>query len=196
MITIEPATLHRADDGRLSELAGTLAGQRLVGARYVTPAGTGWSNYSDIEGVHDVGMGVELVTETGLGLELSWATPGRKEGLSLTLGREEERISSDLVDLVDVSGHQDWLGIIGSFVEMVAVSFCIHSDDLSVRPWSVRVGLSNGSSVTVALGETEGNFIRYLPDNIVVILNEAAARGYEIADGLQPAWGEVVPHAE
>ena len=196
MLTIEPATLHEVVDSRLGELAATLAGERLIGARYVTPSGASWANYSDLEGVHDVDLGVELLTESGFILELSWATPGREEGLSLALGRDEDRALSDLVDVVDVSGHQDWSRILGGLVGAIAVSFCVHSDGSSIRPWSCRVGLSNGSSVTVALGETDGNFIRYLPDNLVVIFEADTARAYEIADGLQSAWGVIVPHGE
>jgi hypothetical protein len=196
MLTIEPATLHQVDDSRLVGLAATLAGERLVCVRYATPSGASWVNYSDLEGVHEVDMGVELVTESGLVLELSWATPGREEGLALALGHGENRAPSDLVDLVDVSAIPDWSGLLGDLVEEVAVSFYVHNEGSSVRPWSFRIGVSNGSSVTVALGETSDHLIRYLPDNLVVIFEEATARNYEVADSLQSAWGEIVLHAE
>lgn len=196
MLTIEPATLHEVDDSRLGELAAALTGERLIGARYVTPSGVNWVNYSDLEGVHDVDLRVELITESGFTLELSWATPGREEGLSLALGRDEEQALSELVDVVDVSSHQDWSRVLGGLVGVVAVSFCVHGDGSSIRPWAFRVGLSNGSSVTVALGETDGNLIRYLPDNLVVIFEADTAKRYEITDGLQSAWGSIVPHSE
>jgi hypothetical protein len=196
MVTIEPATLHQVDDRRLVGLATKLTGERLMCARYATLSGTRWINYSDLEEVHEVDMGVELVTESGLVLDLSWATPGREEGLALALGHRENRASSDVVDLVDVSAIQDWSSILGNFVEEVAVSFYVHDEGSSVRPWSFRVGVSNGSSVTVALGETSGHLIRYLPDNLVVIFKEATARNYEVADSLQSAWGEIVFRGE
>lgn len=196
MVAIEPATLHQVDDSRLVGLATTLAGERLVCVRYATPSGASWVNYSDLEGVREVDMAVELVTESGLVLELSWATPGREEGLALALGHGENRAPSDLVDLVDVSAIPDWSGILGEFVEEVAVSFYVHNEGSSVRPWSFRIGVSNGSSVTVALGETSDHLIRYLPDNLVVIFEEATARNYEVADSLQSAWGETVLHVE
>ncbi|WP_155247699.1 hypothetical protein [Salinispora arenicola] len=196
MVTIKPATLHQVDDNRLVGLAATLAGERLMCVRYASPSGSSWVNYSDLEGVHEVDMGVELATESGLVLELSWATPGREEGLALALGRGENRASSDLIDYEDVGGVQDWSSVLGYFVEEVAVAFYVHDEGSSVRPWSFRIGVSNGSSVTVALGETSDHSIRYLPDNLVVIFEEATARNYEVSDGLQSAWGATVIYAE
>ncbi|MEU8049521.1 hypothetical protein [Micromonospora haikouensis] len=177
-------------------MAATLAGERLLCARYATPSGSSWVNYSDLEGVHEVDMGVELATESGLALQLSWATPGREEGLALALGHGENRTPSDLVDLVDVSAVQDWSNVLGYFVEEVAVSFYVHDEGSSVRPWSFRIGVSNGLSVTVALGETSDHSIRYLPDGLVVIFEESTARNYEVSDSLQSAWGETVFRAE
>lgn len=85
---------------------------------------------------------------------------------------------------------------LGYFVEEVAVAFYVHDEGSSVRPWSFRIGVSNGSSVTVALGETSDHSIRYLPDNLVVIFEEATVRNYEVSDILQSAWGETVFYAE
>jgi len=192
MISIAPSTLHGTDDSRLENLVATLAGERLVGVRYVPLSGASWANYSDLDGVHEVDMAVELVTGSGLSVRVSWATPGREEGLWLTLGPEGERTSGDPVDVDDVSGHHDWSAILGSLVETVAVAFLRHGYDSSVRPWSFRIGFSGGSSVTVALGETASHRIHYMPTTLVVIFDEATARTYEVVDALQPAWGENV----
>ena len=59
------------------------AGQSSLCQKGQVNAMIAWQNYSDVEGVHEADMGVELVTESGLVLELSWATPGREEGLAL-----------------------------------------------------------------------------------------------------------------
>lgn len=189
---IEPETLHQIDDPRLNELAAALVGERLSSVRYVAPAGAGWENYSDLEHVHEVEMGVELLMDSGLLLELSWSTPGLKEGLSLTLGPVGQHAANELVSVIDVSDHVAWSGVVGHLVEAVAVSFRSHSDDSSTRPWSFRVGTSGGPGVTVALGEVRERALHYMPDNIVVIFDETRARAYQIPGSFQPAWGEVV----
>ena len=192
MIKIEPATLHRSDDPRLSAISAALVGERLVAARYAVPAGVSWEGYGGLEHVHEVDMGVELVTESGLVLGLSWSTPGREEGLSLALDRAGECPSNELIDLVDVSGQSEWSRVLGRLVEVVGVSFHVHADDSSIRPWAFRIGASGGTSVTVALGEVSDNVLRYMPDNIVVIFDEAVAREYQIPSSSQAAWGEIV----
>ena len=194
MLTIEPATLHEVVDSRLDELAATLVGERLIGARYVTPSGASWVNDSDLGGVDDVDLGVAhrigLHSRTVVGDARSRrrtvASAGTRWGTGFKQPYRRRRCQwpSGLV------AHSRW------FCRAVAVSFCVHSDGSSIRPWSCRVGLANGSSATVALGETDGNLIRYLPDNLVVIFEADTARGYEIVDGLQSAWGDIVPHGE
>lgn len=152
MNQILPSTLHEANDPRLSELAATLIGERLF-ARYMMPSNASWDYKSDLEYVHEVDMGVQLVSESGLALELSWATPGREEGLSITLDAVENYPSTRFVDVLDVSECQEWAHILGRRIEILAISFHVHADDSSVRPWSFRIGVMGGLWVTVALGE-------------------------------------------
>jgi hypothetical protein len=192
MTKIEPATLNGSDDPRLTALSAMLVGERLVSASYCVPAGVRWENYGDMEYVHEVDMGVELVTESGLVLGLSWSTPGREEGLSLGLDRRGECPSNELIDLVDVSRLSEWSAVLGRLIETVGVSFHVHADDSSTRPWAFRIGASGGSSVTVALGEVSHGALRYMPDNMLAIFDETIARDYQIPSSSQSAWGEIV----
>lgn len=192
MIKIKPESLHRADDPRLSKLAATLVGERLVSVRYAVPTGIGWENFAGLEHVHEVDMGVRLVTESGCALELAWATPGRDEGLLISFDSIDDATSNDLIDLVDVGGDEEWRNVLGEPVELVAIAFHSHSDDSSIRPWSFRIGASGGHWVTVALGEVRDGDLHYAPDNMVVIFNEDTARNYEIPGNSESAWGGVV----
>ena len=180
MTTIEPATLHGTDDPRLTKLAAELAGDPVTGVRYRLPSGTDLT----AEDVHDVGSAVELALGSGRVLALSWGTPGLDEGLAI-----EVRQDGTDGDRVDVSDDPHWSAVVGKPIEELAVAFFRYYDDSSVRPWSFRVGVSGGGSATVALGEADGADISYLPDNLVVIFDEARARDYRIVDALQSAWG-------
>ena len=180
MTTIEPATLHSADDPRLTKLAAALAGDRVTQVRYRLPSGTDFA----AEDVHDVGSAVELALGSGRVLAVSWGTPGLGEGLAI-----EVRAGGADDEGVDVSDDPHWSAVVGEPIEELAVAFFEYYDDSSVRPWSFRVGVSGGGSATVALGEADGAEISYLPDNLVVIFDEATARNYRIVDALQPAWG-------
>jgi len=191
MTTIRPITLHRVDDPRLAEIAASLAGEPVTGVGYLVPAGVEW--VPDAAGghdVHDVGLGVELVLGSGHVLALEWATPGTEEGLRI--GVHKAGRDNDLVDRVDVGDDPHWSPIIGRRLETLAVAFFHPDDDSSTRPWAFRVGVAGGSCVTVALGETDGPAIRYQPDNLVVIFDEATARSYRIVGARQPAWGSAI----
>ncbi|MEU6642707.1 hypothetical protein ABZ863_09155 [Saccharomonospora sp. NPDC046836] len=192
MLKIEPATLHRIDDPRLVSLVRNLVGERILRVRYSVPAGVIWQGDTELDHVHEVDMGVELVTDSGLVLELSWATPGSREGLAFTLDRLEELRPNKLVDLVEVSGRREWSRIVGYPVDKIGVSFHVYSYDSSVRPWSFRIEMSNGCSLVVALGEIDGRILSYMPNNIVVMLDEDVAGEYYVPDSLQSAWGETV----
>jgi hypothetical protein len=180
MTTIEPATLHSADDPRLTKLAADLAGDTVTRVRYRLPSGRDFA----AESVHDVGSAVELVLGSGRVLVLSWGTPGLDEGLAI-----EVREDGTDDDRVDVSDDPHWSAVVGKPMEELAVAFFEYYYDSSVRPWSFRLGVSGGGSATVALGEVDGAEISYLPDNLVVIFDEARARDYRIVDALQSAWG-------
>ena len=171
MTTIEPATLHRADDPRLTRLAAELVGGRVTRVRYRLPSGTDFA----AESVHDVGSAVELTLGSGRVLVLSWGTPGLDEGLAIEV--REDGAAADRVDAsVDVSDDPHWSAVLGNPIEECALAFFEYYYDSSVRPWSFRVGVSGGGSATVALGETDGAEISYLPDNLVVIFDETKAR--------------------
>jgi hypothetical protein len=189
---IEPATLHRTDDPRLVGLVNALTGEKLVCARYAVPAGVDWENNGGLEYVHEVDLGVELITESGMHLELSWATPGRDEGLSMALEDETQHTRNELVDLVDVSDNREWTTVLGRAVELVVLSFHVHNDDSSDRPWSFRIGASGGSCVTISLGEICDHSLCYMPDNLVVVFDERTARSYEIPSSRQSAWGTTI----
>jgi hypothetical protein len=191
MTTIRPATLHRAEDPRLADLAAVLTGDRVTGVRYVMPTGVGWTADDALDNVHEVEMGVEVVVGSGRVLTLEWATPGIDEGLSIAV-RDPGESPEGPGNRVDVSDDARWAGIVGHRIDHLAVAFFEHYDDASVRPWSFRISVDGGAGATVALGEIDGSEIGYLPDNLVVIFDEATARGYRIADALQPAWGSVI----
>jgi hypothetical protein len=188
MTTIRPATLHHAEDPRLAEVAAALTGEAVTGARYLVPAGVG------LHAIDDVDLGAELVFGSGQVLVLEWATPGIEEGLAIAVRDTSVDESLDLVDRIDVTDDPHWSGIIGNRVETLAVAFFHPDEDSPARPWSFRVGVTGGSSVTVALGEPDGSGIRYQPDNLVVIFDEAAARAYRIVGAIEPAWGSQLAH--
>src|SRR4051795_186318 len=99
MTTIEPATLHSADDPRLTKLAADLAGDTVTRVRYRLPSGRDFA----AESVHDVGSAVELVLGSGRVLVLAWGTPGLDEGLAI-----EVREDGTDDDRVDVSDDPHW----------------------------------------------------------------------------------------
>jgi hypothetical protein len=192
MIKIAPATLHRSDDPRLSEISAAMVGERLTAVHYAVPAGNSWEDYADVENVHEVDMGVEVSTGSGWVLRISWATPGLEEGLELEFDRADPARSNDLIDLVDMGDQLMWSSILGCQVQEVGVAFLVHVDDSSTRPWAFRIGLLGGSSVTIALGEVYEGSLRYFPDNLLVISDESVARDYRIPNGVQSARGEVI----
>lgn len=137
-------------------------------------------------------MGIELITGSGLVLGLTWAIPGHEEGLLIGMYRTEDCPPSELIDLTDMSGHEAWSAALGRLVDTVAISFHVHWDDATTRPWALRIGVSGGAGATVALGEARGHDIRYVPNNLVVIFDESVARAYEIPSSSGSAWGELI----
>lgn len=192
MIHIMPATLHRADDDRLLKLACTFVGERLAAVQYAMPAGVIWGNGGNDDLIHEVDMGVELISAAGYRVSFSWATPGSAEGISISLDRGGRRASDDLISYIDADHIGPWSSLIGHSVQAMAVSFHAHSDDASTRPWSFRLAADDGVSVVVALGEITGDRLNYLPDSLVVIFDAENARSYTIASSDQSAWGEVI----
>src|SRR4051812_28316903 len=112
MTAIEPATLHSADDPRLTKLAAELAGDRVTRVHYRLPSGTSFTAGN----VHDVGSAVELALSSGRVLALSWGIPGLDEGLAI-----EVREDGTDDDRVDVSDDPHWSAVVGNPIEELAL---------------------------------------------------------------------------
>jgi hypothetical protein len=77
-------------------------------------------------------------------------------------------------------------------VNEVAVAWQVPNDGCPNTLWAVRLSLSEGSTIVVALGEIEGDIVQYQPDALVVLFDEAAARAYQPLASAETAFGTAI----
>ncbi|MEW9550334.1 hypothetical protein [Nonomuraea sp. NPDC050783] len=169
-------------------MAALVIGSRLQSIHYVMPRGSGWPDGRERDGLHEVDMGVELITVDGAALSLSWAMEGLNEGLAIDFfpfpGVEDDR-----TEAIDVSGVEEWQPLLGGTIASMAFSSHFPNEGCPETLWSVRLSFAGASSVVVALGEVMGGGISYQPDELVVIFDEALSKSYRIPAGRFSSWG-------
>lgn len=137
-------------------------------------------------------MGVELIMADGP-IGLIWLMEGVKEGLALVLGEPIDLPRGGPAKKLPATQFTEWQNRLG---EITTIGLAWHFPDEAAPQtiWSWRLGIRNGTNVTISLGEWKagtGN-LTYQPDNVVVIFQEDIARRYRIPASEEPAWGSPI----
>jgi hypothetical protein len=181
----QPITIHERD--RLGEWARALAGRHVVGVRYRSAPGSSWPDGNAAEAVHEVDMDVTLILDDGKSAVVSWAMDGLVEGIDLRIQRSFGTVLE--IDEADVTGTLEWRCLVDQVIEEVAAAWHVPNAGCPETLWAVRLSLSEGSTIAVALGEVETDIVQYQPDALVVLFGEAAARAYQPPASSETAFG-------
>jgi hypothetical protein len=68
----------------------------------------------------------------------------------------------------DLSDTTEWRRLLDRAIEVIAASWGENDAGMPDTVWAIRLGLSGGRHVVVALGEVRAGTVKYQPDNIVV----------------------------
>ncbi len=183
-----PITVHEPD--RLREWTRELRGRHVVGARYRNAPGSSWPDGNSAEAIHEVDMDVAIMLDNGASAVVSWSMDGLVEGIDLEI-RQNSGTTPELEE-TDVTSTPEWQSLVNQVVNEVAVAWQVPNDGCPNTLWAVRLSLSEGSTIVVALGEIEGDIVQYQPDALVVLFDEAAARAYQPLASAETAFGTAI----
>ncbi|KNB53112.1 hypothetical protein AC230_10475 [Streptomyces caatingaensis] len=133
-------------------------------------------------------MAVQLVLANSV-VTLSWAMDGANEGLAIELSGRDAPNAGPSGDMVAVGERMEWVGLLGRSIVSVTPAWHVPNEGCSDMPWAFRMDFSNGSSVVIALGESEGSEITYMPDSLVAIFDEDVADAYRIPASSTSSYG-------
>ena len=77
-------------------------------------------------------------------------------------------------------------------IEEVAAAWHVPNEGCPDTIWAVRLSLSEGATIVVALGEVEDEVAQYQPDALLVIFGETAARAYQPPASAESAFGTAI----
>ncbi|WP_203830949.1 hypothetical protein [Actinoplanes palleronii] len=140
--------------------------------------------------IHNVDIDVKIFT-TNHALTISWARDHLIEGLALEI-QDLPLQNSFEEEWCAVSKIAEWAPFLSkSITGFSPVWHKINPAD-SAALWSMRMEVSAGSSLVLALGELDlSGKPTYHPDGILVFFSTDLARRYRINSSIFSAWGEV-----
>jgi hypothetical protein len=184
----QPITIVEQD--RLRGWARALTGRRVVGVRYRSAPGSSWPDGNSAETVHEVDMEVTIMLDDGTSAVVSWAMDGVVEGIDLRICRSLGTVLE--VDESDVTATPEWRTLVDHVVDEVAAAWHVPNEGCPETVWAVRLSLSEGSTIAIALGEVEADVVQYQPDALVVLFDETAARAYQPPASTETAFGSAI----
>lgn len=186
-MTPQLTPIVEANIGVLQEGARSLIGRRLLRVLYLPLRDAARSTQRWRDDVHEVELGVRLVTETST-ITFSWEQDDRVEGLGLTTTVLPAPPGTSWVEVSDL--HQ-WRDLVGTVIDDVGAGWHTSDEGCPRSVWSVRLGSRGGRAVTLALGELEGEGqVSYSADSLLVIFDERVARSYDTLASFGSAWGQ------
>jgi hypothetical protein len=135
-------------------------------------------------------MDVKITLDDGTGAIVSWAMDGLVEGIDLKIQPKSDGLLE--IDEVDVTASDEWRNLVDRVIEQVAVGWHIPNEGCPNTLWCVRLSLSKGAMVAVALGQLDHDIVQYQPDELVVLFDEAAARAYHPPASTDSAFGTAI----
>lgn len=135
-------------------------------------------------------MDVTLLLDDGRSAVVSWAMDGLVEGIDLRIRRSSGTVLE--IDEADVTGTLEWRCLVDHVIEEVAAAWHVPNEGCPETLWAVRLSLSEGSTIAVALGEVETDIVQYQPDALVVLFDETAARAYQPPASAETAFGTAI----
>ena len=184
----QPITVVEQD--RLKRWAQALIGRRVVGVRYRSAPGSSWPDGNSAEAIHEVDMDVSMILDDGGFAVVSWAMNGVLEGIDLRICRGPG-IAPEL-DETDVTATPEWRSVVDHVIGDVAAAWHVPNEGCPSTVWAVRLSLSEGSTIAIALGEVEADIVQYQPDALVVLFDETTARAYHPPASAETAFGSAI----
>jgi hypothetical protein len=130
-------------------------------------------------GFDEANVGVEIETLAGTTFSAVWQMSGYSEALSFGPGTGESRHGLYPLHRSDVSQSPAWRPLLGRTVTDVGIGWHIPNEGSPETVWSVRLAFDAGTGVLFALGRATADCsIEYLPDEVVVVMDDRLGRGY------------------
>lgn len=177
-------------DAEISRLATYFVGLSVTSVEYLSTAALGVSENASV--LHEVDQAVAMRLDDSAHLTISWAMDGCLEGLAFAPTHYPGEFRPGLVERFDVSTSHVWRSIVRQRVVAVAVATHSSNEACPDSIWSVRLEVSGGASVVIALGDASSGQPEYRPDGLVVMGDMAIASRYSTASG-ETALGRLVP---
>lgn len=185
------SSIPDGQEGLLRDLR-SVAGSRIVGVRYLVPAGARWPDGREDGLVHEVDHGVELVMADGSALSVQWEMHGEDEFLSIVPTLISESRPRGLIDAFSATEVPEWIGILERTITGIGVAWQMPNAGRPASVWAIRIDLDGGRSFVIALGEIREGILAYLPDSVVVLFDREDAEAYRINGSDTSAWGETI----
>ncbi|MEV5303493.1 hypothetical protein [Amycolatopsis methanolica] len=183
-----PFTVDERHRSLPTEIVDAVVGRRIETILYRMPSGVQWSEEYRHRGVHDVDMGVVISLSNQVEFEIDWAMSGFAEGLALGVHTKSCIEPDGLIDVVDVGELPEWQSCLGRAIQEISFSSFASNEGVPRTVWAVKFRLENAVEFAIALGEIVDGRPHYLPDSIMVIMDESVGRSYRITGSDQTAW--------
>lgn len=181
----QPITIHESE--LVAEWARTLVGQRILGVRYLCSSETPAFHEHSTGLIHEVDQAVRILLSGGRSAVALWEMRGLVEGIGLRI----QSTSEPLLELVeaDVTTTIQWQSFLGDPIKRVIAAWHVPNEGCPNTLWSVRLLFSEGSAITIALGEIAADSGKYLPTALLVFFDDASARAYLTPASAETAFG-------
>lgn len=150
-------------------------GEILRSVRYFAVVDGTWPDGHRHDRVHEVDHAVELGMCSGARVILQWEMDGLDERLSIDIQPAGEPRPNPVGTPVDVSRHADWRAFVGQSIIDVVPAWHIPNEGCQSMPCAFRFVFEGAGSIVVALGEFVGETMKYQPDALLVIFDQALA---------------------
>lgn len=180
MLALQPWLGPERISAGLTRVQDAVSSESLSAVYYGVMAGETWPDGHRHDVAHEVDMSVHLVMASGGILSFSWEMQGLDEGLGISWAPSTEADWKRLGDTVCVTEEREWQRLLGSSIESISPAWHVPNEGCPEMPWSFRLDWSSKAKLAVALGESDGAGLTYMPDSITVIFDEALASQYRI----------------
>ena len=176
----------------IEQQACALLGQEILRPLYlIAGAIENEHDFGSLSEFDEVSMGIEFVTKTGGNFRFGWRMSDINSGLAM--GTADQKVTPFEPDVLDMIDSPNWRSLMGQQVIAVGIGWRAPESGSFRSAWSVRLSLEGGQSVVLALGEiTERGKLQYIPDTVLVIFDEKAAKAYRPAGSESSAWGKII----
>lgn len=183
-----PTPITRADSAALA----CLVGAQLVGVTYRYLPQADGPSYSGGGDGFDADLAAVVLDFADRSRRIvTWAMLGEFEGLAILSDAASYSGAAD--EILEANDREAWRVHHGDTIMSVGAAWHVTGDDCPESLWAVRLDFSVGS-IVIALGTADPN-LDYMPDELVVVFDNALADSYRPRHVSESSWGNRIEPA-